>query len=306
MEFRTLTFGLELEFTGLTRNSACKVVAEHLGVRVEYVGGGYDTYTATDSQGRVWKIMKDSSIKTTKKVENSIVSASDLYACELVTDILYYGDIENLQEIIRKLRRAGALVNSSCGIHIHIGAKDFDSKHLRFLSNIFYSKANLMYSALRVDGQRLRYCKMYSDQFIKKLNDKKPDDNLSLFADIWYECNSSYSDSRSSHYNSSRYHGLNLHNLLGGRQKTVEIRCFNSTLHAGEVKSYIQFCLLLASQALNCQKASCKITVPTTGNEKYTLRVWLLKLGMIGEEFATARQHLLKNLTGNIAWRDRL
>lgn len=39
-------------------------------------------------------------------------------------------------------------------------------------------------------------------------------------------------------------------------------------------------------------------------NEKYTFRTWLLRLGMIGEEFKTARLHLLKNLEGNIAWRD--
>ena len=39
-------------------------------------------------------------------------------------------------------------------------------------------------------------------------------------------------------------------------------------------------------------------------NEKYTFRTWLLRLGMIGDEFKTARQHLLKNLEGNIAWRD--
>ena len=39
-------------------------------------------------------------------------------------------------------------------------------------------------------------------------------------------------------------------------------------------------------------------------NEKYTFRTWLLRLGLIGDEFKTARMHLLKNLEGNIAWRD--
>ncbi len=29
-----------------------------------------------------------------------------------------------------------------------------------------------------------------------------------------------------------------------------------------------------------------------------------MRLGLIGDEFKTARQHLLKNLEGNIAWRD--
>ena len=34
------------------------------------------------------------------------------------------------------------------------------------------------------------------------------------------------------------------------------------------------------------------------------MRTWLLRLGFIGDEFKTARHHLLKNLEGNIAWKD--
>ena len=36
---------------------------------------------------------------------------------------------------------------------------------------------------------------------------------------------------------------------------------------------------------------------------RYSFRVWLLNLGLIGEEFKNCRMHLLKHLTGNIAWR---
>ena len=77
---------------------------------------------------------------------------------------------------------------------------------------------------------------------------------------------------------------------------------FNSTLHAGEVKSYIQLCLAISHQALIQRTASRSRT--QSSNEKYTFRTWLLRLGMIGEEFKTARLHLLKNLEGNIAWKD--
>ena len=77
---------------------------------------------------------------------------------------------------------------------------------------------------------------------------------------------------------------------------------FNSTLHAGEVKSYIQLCLAISHQAL-VQKSARK-TKTQSDNEKYTFRTWLLRLGLIGDEFKTARQHLLKNLDGNIAWKD--
>ena len=68
------------------------------------------------------------------------------------------------------------------------------------------------------------------------------------------------------------------------------------------MKSYIQLCLAISHQALVQRGASRAKTQPE--NEKYTFRTWLLRLGMIGDEFKTARQHLLKNLEGNIAWRD--
>ena len=62
-------------------------------------------------------------------------------------------------------------------------------------------------------------------------------------------------------------------------------------MHAGEVKSYIQLCLAISHQALVQKSASRSRT--TSENEKYTFRTWLLRLGMIGDEFKTARYHLL-------------
>ena len=105
---------------------------------------------------------------------------------------------------------------------------------------------------------------------------------------------------RYNHYDNSRYHALNLHSVFS--KGTIEFRMFNSTLHAGEVKAYIQLCLAISHQALVQRGASRIKTQPE--NEKYTFRTWLLRLGLIGDEFKTARQHLLKNLEGNIAWRD--
>ena len=38
-------------------------------------------------------------------------------------------------------------------------------------------------------------------------------------------------------------------------------------------------------------------------NPKYAMRTWLLRLGFIGEEFATARDILTRNLAGDAAFR---
>ena len=72
-------------------------------------------------------------------------------------------------------------------------------------------------------------------------------------------------------YDESRYHALNLHSVFS--KGTIEFRMFNSTLHAGEVKSYIQLCLAISHQALVQRGASRMKTHPE--NEKYTFRTWL-------------------------------
>ena len=114
---------------------------------------------------------------------------------------------------------------------------------------------------------------------------------------IWYNGH----DEAHMHYSQTRYRALNLHSVW--QKGTVEFRCFNSTTHAGKIKAYIQLCLAISHQAKTQTGATRRHTQTT--NHKYTFRTWLLRIGMIGDEFKTARLHLLKNLNGNIAWRNR-
>ena len=241
--------------------------------------------------------MNDSSISPETKRQGKRIAAGLDHRLELVSPICTYSDIETVQEIIRTLRKAGAFANKSCGIHLHIGKERFTAKTLRNLVNIVASKEDLIYQALQVDEQRKRrYCQKVKESFLEELNRRKPTE-LEQLADLWYQ---GYSGSRSQHYHSSRYHGLNLHATFNG--PTVEFRLFNGTTHAGKVKAYIQFCLAVSYQALSQKNASAKKT--ETSNPKYTFRTWLLRLGLIGKEFETARLHLLKNLEGDSAFRN--
>lgn len=295
---KTLHFGIEMEMTGITRAQAANLMGAFFGTgRGTHKGGVYDTYTALDDQDRTWKAMSDSSIRPQRKVGGQIEGATRDYRTEVVSPILSYDDIPKLQELVRTLRKAGALVNTSCGIHIHVGAEKFTPKTLRNLVNLMASKEDMIYHALQIDALReARYCQKTDETFLRELNKKQPQ-TMAEFADTWY-IQAPYG--RDEHYNNSRYHGLNLHATF--TKGTVEFRLFNGTLHAGEIKAYIQFCLAVAHQALTQKKASARKT--ETDNEKYAFRCWMLRLGLIGEEFKTCRLHLLKHLTGNSAWRN--
>lgn len=196
---------------------------------------------------------------------------------------------------MRKLRTGGARVNDSCGIHVHVDASAHTPQTLRNIVNIMAAKEDLLYKTLQVKVNREHYCQKADTRFLEDLNHKRPK-TMDEVEELWYNGRGGRYD----HYDNSRYHALNLHSVFS--KGTIEFRLFNSTLHAGEVKSYIQLCLAISHQALVQRGASRAKTNPE--NEKYTFRTWLLRLGMIGDEFKTARQHLLKNLEGNIAWRD--
>ena len=183
---RDLRYGIEIEMTGLSRGKAAETLAGFFGTRAEHTGGGYDAYAMRDAQGRVWKIVSDGSIQTQKKVRGQTVAADSTYSVELVSPVCVYEDIETIQEIVRALRRNNALVNDSCGIHVHVGAEKFDAQHLRNITNIMASKEELIYKALQVDLNRSEdYCRRVEQRFLRQVNEQKPQ-SLDRFKSIWY------------------------------------------------------------------------------------------------------------------------
>lgn len=289
---RTQRFGIEIEMTGLTRSAAARIIAGYFGTQAIHIGGTYDAYTVRDNRNRQWKLVSDSSISCRSSGNRA---AGREYAVEFVSPICKYEDVQTIQELVRRLRNGGARVNDSCGIHVHVDASAHTPQTLRNIVNIMASKEDLLYKALKVQVEREYYCKKADTRFLDELNRKRPR-TMEAVEQMWYNGHGG----RYMHYDDSRYHALNLHSVFS--KGTIEFRLFNSTLHAGEVKSYIQLCLAISHQAL-VQKGASRTKTQTT-NDKYTFRTWLLRLGLIGDEFKTARLHLLKHLEGNIAWRD--
>ena len=300
-EMKKQTIGVEVEMNGIKREKAAKIAAEYFGTgRHEYTAGrnGYETWSAWDSNGREWKFQKDVSI-----------AGPDSEKCELVTPILTYSDMETLQELIRQLRHAGAKSDATrgCGVHIHIGANGHTPQTLRNLANIMASHESLIADALDLDRGRMnRYCRTVDPRFLEQVNKKKPS-TMAQLADIWYTSHGT-NYGRSHHYNDSRYHMLDYHATF--TKGTVEFRLFQfdapangkrNGLHAGQLKSYIQLCLALSQMAKTVRTASPK--PQQNENPKYAMRTWLLRLGFIGEEFATAREILTRRLAGDTAFR---
>lgn len=220
------------------------------------------------------------------------------YRVEMVTPKLTYAELPRLQECVRQVRHAGAKANISCGIHVHVDAANHNRQSLKNLLSIMYSKEDILFKALQVNERRAsRWCQKVREPMLKEARKLSSDEtkNLTALESIWYEGNISDRE----HYNWTRYYALNLHSVF--YRGTVEWRCFNSTLHAGKIAAYVNLCLAMSAQAINQRSTVMRKTM--SDNELFTFRVWLVRLGLNGEEFKNTRNHLLANLDGDRAWR---
>ncbi|WP_338869462.1 amidoligase family protein [Myxococcus stipitatus] len=279
---KTLRFGIEIETVGASRQKLAHAIQSAVG---GYVSGDYGGWQVTDTQGRAWKVVPDGSL------------SGGEYSGEIVSPILTYQDLDALQLVVRAVREAGARADASCGIHIHVDGSRFDAKGVTNLVKMVHKQERLLETALGVSATRLaRYCRPIDGAFMQRLEARRPR-TMQDVNEAWYGRRNPVPQ----RYDASRYHGLNLNSLFF--RGTIEFRYFNGTVHAGEVKAYVQLVLALAARALASKAASSKRRDFNPATAKYDFRVFLLHLGLIGEEFKTARLHLLKRLEGSAAWK---
>lgn len=286
---KTQTFGIEIETFGIGRRATSKAIADCLGGTYTHIGRHLDDWHIEMPDGRHWTVESDGSVTDP--------------SAEIVSPVCTWDDIEMVQNVVRAVRRAGARVDESCGIHVHIGLGNHTPKTLRNLVNVIAAKEPYLTRALGISAYRRgRWCKVVEPAFLDRINRKHPK-TWDEFARAWYGVDEWRYNART-HYDNSRYHLLNLHAAFSTERPahTIEFRAFNGSLHAGEIKAYIQFCMALSHHALTIASASPRVF--QAENPAYYFRVFLLHIGLIGDEFKTARLHLLKNLEGNTARRD--
>ena len=289
-------FGCEIEMTGLTRQQAAEAVASLFGTNAVHSRSSrtYDPWEVTDNEGKTWRFVYDSSIHGSHRTGRQQVPIGDGdYKVEMNSPKLEYSEMGKLQEVVRTLRHAGAVVNGSCGMHVHVDASKHTPQSLKNALSIMYSKEDILFKALNVNESRVeRWCQKVREPMLKQARRLSSDEtrDLTQLENIWYEGDNGSAD----HYNWTRYYALNLHSVF--YRGTVEWRCFNSTLHAGKVAAYVNLCLAISAQAIAQRSTVMRKT--QSDNELFTFRVWLVRLGLNGPEFKHTRDHLLANLDG--------
>ena len=221
--------------TGLSRQQAAEAVAALFGATAIHSRSSrtYDPWEVTDNEGKTWRFVFDASIRATHRSgRRQLSTGDDTYKVEMNSPKLEYSEMGKLQDVVRTLRHAGAVVNSSCGMHVHVDASKHTPQSLKNALSIMYSKEDILFKALNVDERRVeRWCQKVREPMLEKIRRLPTNTTMDRLKREWYEGG----DGSYEHYNWTRYYALNLHSVF--YRGTVEWRCFNSTLHAGRAKA---------------------------------------------------------------------
>ncbi len=150
-----------------------------------------------------------------------------------------------------------------------------NARSLRNLINMIFAKQSLINKALGSSGD------MLTEKFVLDINEM-PMDNLSEFQSAI---------SSSSDYKSQEVE-INFED---------ELLKFKIGIMPEKLEAFIELFSLINKNSMLQHYASYK--AKATDNEKYTFRTWLIRLGMIGDEYKKVRKELLKALPGNGAFK---
>ena len=110
VQLNAFTFGIEIECVGVNTTTA-KQALENAGIVCENNGYNHNTRP-------VWKVVTDGSLTSRDG------------SCEVVSPVLSGTDgLTEVRTVMAVLRTAGARINESCGMHIHIGTDQLSREH---------------------------------------------------------------------------------------------------------------------------------------------------------------------------------
>ncbi|MDD3585711.1 MAG: amidoligase family protein [Thermoguttaceae bacterium] len=210
MNANDLTFGLEIE-TIINRETAnangLNVGRYHDGRQVPYLPEG-------------WTAASDSSIR----------GNANETGCEIVSPILRGEDgLRQIYTVLAALKEKGHRVNTSTGVHVHIGYGNQPEEQVRRLVAVVAYLETAIYATTGTKNrERGGWCKGIR----RHENVRKAVQNM----------------------NGDRYHLLNITNLRRRRIPTIEFRAFSGSLNPVKILGWVQMCLGVVERGLTTKR----------------------------------------------------
>lgn len=219
------TFGVEIEFLGCRDKVLDAMRAA--GLECNYEGYTHQTRPS-------WKLVTDSSIEGDE-------------GYELVSPILVgAAGIESLKKAVKALIAAECSVNKSCGLHIHVGARDLSAEE------IYTIVRRYGYNETKLDGIMPVSRRANNNTFCRSVASHVRGFGLTNVPSAEYLCNTTF------HY--ERYFKVNVQSYL--RHGTVEFRQHSASVNASKISNWAMFCVNFVDTTVAGVRAAIRAIQP--------------------------------------------
>ncbi len=146
--------------------------------------------------------------------------------------------IEQIDEIAGALKKATGKVNKTCGLHIHVDARDFTFYDMRKLAYLYEKTEDGFFSIIAPSRKTSRFCKPCGKSYVKDLdNNVIPKDNEKTLIKNVYGHEDKIANLRAGgKYQEARYAAMNFHSWIF--RGTIENRMHQGTVSAKKIKMW--------------------------------------------------------------------
>ena len=274
--------------TGDRRKALVKVISETTGARAVYkfmptCNYEIDYFTVTKDGTLLFDDRSDS--EEVEKVLEAIAQAG--FECEEAKETAQDTPAAEAEDAPQEAEQAATEAYSAedgeqgeaVSLTVSLPAAQHTGTTLRNLVNLIYTRASLLNKAL---GTAFRVDEGLTDALL--------DDSAILTAEAFRRTIAAYEDE----------HGKAIDGLTI-TPETITFATLPETDDPTVIRTFTELCALMNKQALTQKRIQAKEV--SEENEKYSLRIWLLRLGMNGPDHKEARKVLLANLSGHCAFR---
>lgn len=214
-------FGVEIEFIGAYPNDVVRaIVAAGIPCAVE----GYNHATRNH-----WKVVSDASIQVNSNMEPGMCG-------ELVSPPLFgEAGLEQVKTVARAIALAGATVNKSCGLHVHVDANDLNAGQILSVVRRYAHFESAINSFMPPSRRESRWAYSVGGDYVN-----------SLLRQI-----NRYGNPRNIFGALNRYMAVNLASYA--RHGTIEFRQHSGSTNANKICNWITFCVHFVNKAIQAQ-----------------------------------------------------
>jgi hypothetical protein len=248
--------------------------ARAVGLEIEACNPHYDElerdlYANNFEIKNNWRIVHDGSISPSGEddVGREFVSRGGLSGDEL------YMSINNMTSI---LTREDWYVNKSCGLHVHIDARDLRARQLAYILAVAKLCEPVIYKMMPPSRGNTRWAKRIPMSIEKILRIHDEED----FIDAWYRSHGTNPSMEK--YNDSRYCGVNMHSrVIHG---SIEFRHHSGTLNPEKIINWIEICQSIVKAGLDLHNLVERKQVSgqsmSLSRAKQIMKIWKLMMSL--------------------------